>query len=75
MKLYFSTFFVAAKPGINVGFGEGDRKPGVSFINILQTGFLYESVLHTFYVITVWVGNCLARRNSGKTTEKLRRCR
>ena len=29
--------------------------PGVNFTNILWAAFLYKSVLHSFYVLTVWV--------------------
>jgi hypothetical protein len=35
--------------------------PGVDFINNLRAAFLYESSLHSFYVLTIWVCNFLAK--------------
>jgi hypothetical protein len=34
---------------------------GVNFTNILQAAFSYESFLRTFYVLTIWVCNFLAK--------------
>jgi len=38
-------------------------QPGINFPNILRAAFSYGSVLHSFYVITVWVCNFLANGN------------
>ncbi len=41
--------------------GQIIRRPGVNFTNILLTTFSYESFLRSFYVLTIWVCNFLAR--------------
>jgi hypothetical protein len=33
----------------------------VNFTNILQAAFSYQSSLQTFYVLTIWVCNFLAK--------------
>jgi len=38
------------------------RKPGVKFINILPEPFLYESVLPSFSLVTVWLCNFFCTR-------------
>jgi len=35
--------------------------PGVNFTNILRAAFSYESFLRSFYVLTIWVCNFLAK--------------
>jgi hypothetical protein len=35
--------------------------PGVNFTDILQTAFSYEGFLRSFYVLTIWVRNFLAK--------------
>jgi hypothetical protein len=35
--------------------------PGVNFTHILQAAFSYESFLRSFYVLTIWVFNFLAK--------------
>jgi hypothetical protein len=37
----------------------------VNFTNILQAAFSYQSSLHTFYVLTIWVCNVFGERNFG----------
>jgi len=34
---------------------------GVNFTNILQAAFLYKSSLRSFYVLTIWICNFLAK--------------
>jgi len=36
--------------------------PGVNFINILRPLFLYESILGSFSLVTVWLWNFLAKK-------------
>jgi hypothetical protein len=33
----------------------------VNFTNILRAAFSYQSSLHSFYVLTIWVCNFLAK--------------
>jgi len=40
------------------------HNPGVNFINILQTTFSFESALHCFSLITVWLCNFFGARIS-----------
>ena len=35
--------------------------PGINFNNILRAAFSYESFLRSFYVLTIWVCNFLAK--------------
>jgi hypothetical protein len=50
-----------------VGTNKGGRRAdkagqlGVNFTNILRAAFLYKSFLHSFYVLTIWVCNFLAK--------------
>ncbi len=45
--------------------------PGVNFSNILRAAFLYESFLCSFYVLTNWACNFLAKGFWRKATHKL----
>jgi hypothetical protein len=39
----------------------GLEQPGVNFTNILRAAFSYKSLLRSFYVVTIWVRNFLAK--------------
>jgi hypothetical protein len=38
-----------------------ENQSGVNFTNILRAAFSYESFLRSFYVLTIWVCNFLAK--------------
>jgi hypothetical protein len=44
---------------------------GVNFTNIFQAAFSYESFLCSFYVLTIWVCNFLAKGFWQKTAHKM----
>ena len=46
-------------------------QPCVNFTNILRAAFSYKSVLHSFYILTVWVCNFLAKENWQKAVCKI----
>jgi hypothetical protein len=46
-------------------------KPGVNFTNILRAAFSYESFLHHFYVLTIWVCNFWQKDFGAKAAHKM----
>jgi len=43
----------------------------VNFTNILQAAFPYQSSLHTFYVLTIWVCNFWQKDFGAKAAHKM----
>ena len=58
MPLLLLTILTESAEAGGVSLKGGDlscSQPGVNFTNILQAAFSYESALHYFYQITVWL--------------------
>jgi hypothetical protein len=58
MLLLLLTILTKSAEAGGVSLKGGDlscSQPGVNFTNILQAAFSYESALHYFYQITVWL--------------------
>jgi hypothetical protein len=45
--------------------------PGVNFTNILRAAFSYKSFLRSFYLLTIWVCNFLAKGFCKKASHEM----
>jgi len=48
-----------------------DGSAGVNFTNILRAAFLYKSLLHSFYLLTVSLSIFLQKNNGAKAARKM----